>query len=53
MKKHTTLVIEISLLNKLKDYAYTERISQTEALTRALSEFLSDKDNLIPHKEGK
>lgn len=50
MKKHTTLVIDEELLDKLKDYAYTERISQTEALTRALAEFLEDKHNLLPHK---
>ncbi|MBQ8913907.1 MAG: hypothetical protein IJ054_07690 [Lachnospiraceae bacterium] len=49
MKKHTTLIIDESLLDKLKDYAYTERISQTEALKRALTEFLKDKDNGLPH----
>lgn len=50
MKKHVTLIIDESLLNKLKDYAYTERISQTEALKRALTDFLKDKNNLLSHK---
>lgn len=48
-KKHITLVIDIGLLEKLKDYAYTERITQTEALHRALKDYLKDKDNLLKH----
>ena len=50
MYHHTTILIDKKLLTKLKDYAYTERITQTEAINRALRSFLADKKELL-HKE--
>lgn len=48
--KHTTIVIREDLLNKLKDYAYTMRIKQQEAVNAALEQFLADKKDLLSHK---
>lgn len=45
-----TFIVKVDLLEKLKDYAYTERISIKDAMSAALSEFLKDKDNLLRHK---
>ena len=45
-----TFICKTELLNKLKDYAYTERISLKEALDMALTQFLEDKNDLLQHK---
>lgn len=45
-----TFIVRRDLLDKLKDYAYTERVTLKEALENALDNFLKDKDNLLPHK---
>jgi hypothetical protein len=45
-----TFICRTELLEKLKDYAYTERLSLKDALDMALSEFLEDKTGLLHHK---
>ena len=45
-----TFIVRTELLEKLKDYAYTERIKLKEAVDQALTDFLRDKDNLLPHR---
>ena len=44
-----TFIVRVELLNKLKDFAYTERISIKEALNVALERFLKDSTDLLPH----
>lgn len=44
-----TFIVKRDLLDKLRDYCYTERISQKVGLERALVAFLEDKDDLVPH----
>ncbi len=44
-----TFIVRVSHLQKLKDFAYTERISIKEALDVALEKFLQDYDDLLPH----
>ena len=44
-----TFIVRITYLEKLKDFAYTERISIKEALDVALERFLQDTNNLLPH----
>lgn len=46
-----TFIVKKDLLDKLRDYCYTERISQKVGLERALSSFLEDKDDLVTHPE--
>ena len=41
-----TFIVRVAYLDKLKDFAYTERISIKEALDVALERFLSD---MLPH----
>lgn len=45
-----TFIVKVDLYEKLKDYAYTERISIKDAMDAALSEFLKDKDKLLKHR---
>ena len=42
--KGTTVWLEVSLMERLRDCAYTERISIREAITRAVKAYLKDKD---------
>ena len=44
-----TFIVRIAYLEKLKDFAYTERISIKETLDVALERFLSDTTDLLPH----
>lgn len=44
-----TFIVRVSHLQKLKDFAYTERIPIKEALDVALERFLQDYDDLLPH----
>ena len=46
-----TFIIRKDLLDKLRDYCYTERISQKEGLERALVSFLDGKEDLVAHPE--
>ena len=46
-----TFIVRKDLLDKLRDYCYTERISQKVGLERALVAFLEDKDDLVSHPE--
>lgn len=48
--QRATFIVRVELLEKLKDYAYTERVSLKDALDDALDQFLEDKENLLPHK---
>ena len=55
----STFILREDLLNTLKNYAYTERITLKEALEEALEDFLADKKGLIDrnaprdrHKKG-
>ncbi len=41
-----TFIVRKDLLDKLKNYAYTERITYKEALEMVLTEFLADKEVL-------
>lgn len=47
-----TFVVRKGHLEKLKDYAYTERLTLKEALDKALGAFLDDKNDLLPHRKG-
>lgn len=42
--KATTVWLEEELLEKVRDYAYTERISVKQTIHRALKEFLKGKE---------
>ena len=42
--KATTVWLETSLMERLRDYAYTERISVREAITRAIRAYLEGKE---------
>lgn len=44
-----TVNLEPELNTKLRDYAYTERLSISEILNRLLADFLKDKTGLL-HK---
>ena len=46
-----TFIIRRDLMDKIRDYCYTERISQKEGLERALVSFLEDKKDLVTHPE--
>lgn len=48
--QRATFIVRVTHLEKLKDYAYTERLSLKDALDEALDQFLEDKDDLLPHK---
>ena len=48
--QRATFIVRVAHLEKLKDYAYTERVSLKDALDDALEQFLEDKENLLPHK---
>lgn len=45
-----TFIVRVELLNKLKDYAYTKRITLKEALNIALKNLLDDENNLLDHR---
>lgn len=45
-----TFIVRKGYLEKLKDYAYTERLTLKEALDKALGAFLDDKNDLLPHR---
>ena len=45
-EKATTVWLEEELLEKVRDYAYTERISVKQTIHRALEEFLKGKELL-------
>lgn len=42
--KGTTVWLEVSLMERLRDYAYTERISIREAISRAIRAYLEGKE---------
>ena len=44
-----TFIVRVSHLQKLKDFAYTERVPIKEALDVALERFLQDQHNLLSH----
>ena len=46
-----TFIVRKDLLDKLRDYCYTERISQKDGLERALVQFLENKEDLFSHPE--
>lgn len=46
-----TFIIKKDILARLRDYCFTERISQKEALEKILVEFLEDKGDLLSHPE--
>jgi len=48
-----TFIVRCDLLEKLKDYAYTERESLKDVVNDMLEDFLSDKDDLLPHRKDK
>ena len=45
--QNVTLRVTPELLKKMRDYAYTERITLTEAVNRAVAAYLKDKKNLL------
>lgn len=45
-----TFIVRTEVLDKLKDYAYTERLTLKEAVDTALTSFLSDKNDLLKHR---
>lgn len=46
-----TFIVKKELLEKLRDYAYTERIDLKEAINRSLDSFLKDKKDLLKAPE--
>lgn len=46
-----TFIVRKDLLDKFRDFCYTERLSQKDGLEVILSEFLKNKKNLIEHPE--
>ncbi len=44
-----TFIVRVEHLQKLKDFAYTERVSIKDALDTALERFLQDYTDLLPH----
>ena len=46
-----TFIVRKDLLEKLRDYAYTERIDQKEAINQALEHFLKNKKDLLKAPE--
>jgi len=46
----STFIMRVSTLQKLKDYAYTNRIRYKDALDAILTEFLDKQDDLLPHQ---
>ena len=49
--KHTTIWLEDDLMEKLRNYAYTERITIKEAVNTAVKEFLRDKTGILKRPE--
>lgn len=47
-----TFIVRCDQLDKLKDFAYTKRVSLKKALEVALDEFLKDKSDLLSYKQG-
>lgn len=45
-----SFIMRVKTLDKLKDYAYTNRIKYKEALDQILTEFLDKQDDLLPHQ---
>lgn len=45
--KRSAIVVNIKQWDRLRDYAYTERITIREALEIALEEFLKDKTEIL------
>lgn len=48
--QRTTIILPVDLVHKMKDYAYTERITIKTAYERAISQFLEGKE-LLNHEE--
>lgn len=46
-----TFIVKKELLDKLRDYAYTERIDLKEAINTALDSFLKNKKDLLKAPE--
>lgn len=46
-----TFIVRVAYLEKLKDFAYTERISIKDALDVALERFLQDSNDLLSHNK--
>lgn len=47
-----TFIVKVDLLEKLKDYAYTDRKSLKDVINEMLEDYLADKNNLL-HRPGK
>ena len=47
-----TFIVRCDQLEKLKDFAYTKRVSLKKAMEVALDSFLKDKNDLLSHKDG-
>lgn len=50
--KRATFFVEEPLLDKLHDYAYTERLSLKEVINLILEDFLKDKTELLRRREA-
>ena len=46
-----TFIVRCDLLDKLKDYAYTERESLKDVVNNVLEDFLKDKNDLLQRKD--
>lgn len=46
-----TFIVKKELLDKLRDYAYTERLDLKQAINIALESFLNDKNDLLKAPE--
>lgn len=47
-----TFIVRCDQLEKLKDFAYTKRVSLKKAMEVALDNFLKDKNDLLSYKDG-
>ena len=45
-----SFIMKVETLDKLKDYAYTQRLKIKDALDEILTDFLNKQDDLLPHK---
>lgn len=51
MGNYTTIWLESELMEKIRNYAYTERITIKEAINMAVKEFLRDKTGIMKRPE--
>jgi len=51
--ERVTFLADSALVEKLRDYAYTERVTIRSVMDMLLSDFLKDKTGLLSHRREK